>query len=81
MKSLKLLALLVMFTSLTACIEPETRDKTGTFILPEELKERNCSIHYMSNGMSGIYVVTCPNTNCTTVTRVGKNPIHSAVCD
>lgn len=81
MKSVKFLMLLVVFTSLTACIGPETRDRTDTFILPKELKERNCSIHYMSNGMSRIYVVTCPSTNCTTVTRTGKNPIYGAVCD
>ncbi|HGH3630014.1 TPA: hypothetical protein ACJK7G_000358 [Acinetobacter baumannii] len=71
-----LFALAVLF--LAGC-EPSTKEKTGDFILPPDLKD--CRIYNLSDGSSTITTMRCPNSSTATQYRVGKSTRNSIVVD
>lgn len=66
MKKIFIVSIIGLF--LTGC-KAYTEQKTFP-VMPDDLKD--CKVHYVSNGSTGLYIGRCPNSTTTTVTT-GKN--------
>lgn len=67
---MKYAAILLSLVVLSGC-ERSTSERTDDFILPEGLK--HCKIYKLSNGISHMKVVHCPNSTTSTTHSCGKN--------
>lgn len=76
-----LIAALMGFT-LAGC-DAKTEEKTGSYILPQELAEKGCKIYLMDGDRTGsrLWVVYCPNAQVTTTSKVGKQNISVSTVD
>ena len=50
--------------------EKSTEEISGTFNMPEELKD--CKMYSLSNGVSSVKVVRCPQSSTSTTYNCGK---------
>ncbi|AXN57888.1 hypothetical protein KASHIRA_02470 [Serratia phage vB_SmaM-Kashira] len=75
---MKKLLILVTAVLLSGC-DPTTRDVSGTFAIPQELKDKGCTMYRMKNEYAeAIYVLYCPNANTTTQLQA-KHPANGSV--
>lgn len=80
MKLLKI-ALLIVAIFLSAC-SPRTVERTDSYNMPHELKDRGCRIYNMYDGHSIINVMVCDKLDCTnTSTLAGKVTHNTAYCE
>mgnify|MGYP000395051724 CR=1 FL=1 len=75
---MKIFILIFTILFLSACT-PTHKNKTNTFVLPEELAD--CKIFSLSNtNGTTIFVTRCPNSTTNTST-VGKHSQHVTVAE
>lgn len=80
MKLLKI-TLLFIVIFLSAC-SPSTTERTDSYNMPQELKDRGCRIYNMYDGFSNISVLVCDKLDCTnTSSRSGKVVHNTAYCE
>lgn len=72
-------ALLALVVLLLVGCEPSTKEKTGDFILPPDLKD--CRIYKLFDGSETITTMRCPNSSTSTEYIVGKSTRTSIVVD
>lgn len=74
----KQLLVLCAIVGLAAC-QPQQREVSGNFALPQELS--HCKIHEITNGLTALYVVTCEGKNAVATTKRGKHPVYVSVLE
>lgn len=81
MKLLKITLLIAVAAILMGC-SPSTTERTDSYNMPQELKDRGCRIYNMYDGFSNISVLVCDKLDCTnTSTRAGKVVRNTAYCE
>jgi len=66
---MKKLIMALVVVCLVGC-EKSTKEISGTFNMPEELKD--CKMYSLSDGVSSVYVVRCPQSSISTTYNCGK---------
>lgn len=73
----KLLMVVAAAIMLAGC-DPSTKDVSGSFEIPKELKDKGCVMYRMENEYAkALYVLYCPNASTTTQTQE-KHPINTS---
>lgn len=73
----KLFILIALAVGMLVGCSAETKTVTDNYILPSELS--HCKVFNLSNGMSAMQVVHCPQAVTTTTHTVGKTTVSNTV--
>lgn len=75
---MKKLLLVVSAAIMLAGCDPSTKDVSGSFEIPKDLKDKGCVMYRMKNEYAeALYVLYCPNAS-TTVRTQAKHPMNTS---